>query len=83
MTKSAKDNNTSKVYINMDRDVMDCMDYITKHRTTYGLSRPTRKALIESLILREYKKILEGEKREIEFNQKLEDRGESYTDVKY
>ena len=83
MTKSAKDNNISKIYINMNDTVLENMDYITKHRTTYGLVKPTRKALVESLITREYDKILEGEKREIEFKQKLEDRGESYTEVKY
>ena len=44
---------------------------------------PSRKALIESLITREYDKIHEEKKREIEFNQRLEDRGESYTDVEY
>lgn len=83
MSKSVQDTNISKIYINMNDTVLENMDYITKHRTTYGLVKPSRKALIESLITREYDKILEGKKREIEWNQRLEDRGESYTDVEY
>lgn len=83
MSKSVHDTNISKIYINMNDTVLETMDYITKHRTTYGLVKPTRKALIESLITREYDKIHEEKKREIEFNQRLEDRGESYTDVEY
>lgn len=72
--------NTSKVYINMDRDVMDCMDFITSHGTTYGLSRPTRKALIESLILREYKKIRTEQREDEKWNLELEDRGITFED---
>jgi len=67
----------------MNNTALENMNYITEHRTTYGLVKPSRKALIESLITREYDKILEEKKREIEWNQRLEDRGESYTDVKY
>jgi len=83
MSDSVQDRNISKIYINMNDTVLENMDYITKHRTTYGLVKPTRKALIESLITREYDKILEEKKREIEWNQRLEDRGESYSDVDY
>lgn len=83
MSKSVQDTNISKIYINMNNTALENMNYITEHRTTYGLVKPTRKALIESLITREYDKILEEKKREIEWNQRLEDRGESYTDVKY
>lgn len=83
MSKSVQDTNISKIYINMNNTALENMNYITEHRTTYGLVKPSRKALIESLITREYDKILEEKKREIEWNQRLEDRGESYTDVKY
>ena len=65
MSKSGQDNNISKIYINIDNNVLEKMDYITKHRTTYGLVKPNRKVLVESLITREYDKIQEETKEEI------------------
>ena len=75
MSKSVQDTNISKIYINMDNTVLKNMDYITKSRTTYGLVKPSRKALIESLITREYDKIVKEQRDKQKLDLELEDRG--------
>lgn len=75
MSKSVQDNNISKIYINMDNTVLKKMDFITKYRTTYGLIKPSRKALVESLITREYDKIAKEQRDKQKWDLELENRG--------
>jgi len=80
MSKSVQDTNISKIYINMNDDVLKKMDYITKYRTTYGLVMPSRKALVESLITREYDKIAKEKRDKQKWDLELEDRGITFHD---
>lgn len=52
-----------KIHVSLDPEVFDELEYLTSHATSYGLFKPTRKALLESLIVREYNSTREVEKR--------------------
>lgn len=80
MSKNVQNNDVSKIYINMDNKVLEVLDYMAAHGTSYGLVKPTRKALIESLIVREYSKIQREQLDIRKFNMELEDRGITYHD---
>lgn len=52
-----------KIHVSLDPEVFEELEYLTSHFTSYGLFKPTRKALLESLIVREYNSTREFEKR--------------------